>query len=138
MVFCGGGEIPPLGLENQSAGSRGPAWRRAGGDSSGRRGSAGGRGCFDGASGFDAGARVTVRTESRSARIFRGGHQRSPAGRRKFVEHASLFGGRGKKPSAGEPRGAEPTQGQQRQGGSGRSEERRVGKECRSRWSPYH
>ena len=24
------------------------------------------------------------------------------------------------------------------QGGYGRSEERRVGKECRSRWSPYH
>src|SRR3712207_8103695 len=24
------------------------------------------------------------------------------------------------------------------QGWSGRSEERRVGKECRSRWSPYH
>src|SRR3712207_9188454 len=24
------------------------------------------------------------------------------------------------------------------QGGGGRSEERRVGKECRSRWSPYH
>ena len=23
-------------------------------------------------------------------------------------------------------------------GGCGRSEERRVGKECRSRWSPYH
>ena len=23
-------------------------------------------------------------------------------------------------------------------GGEGRSEERRVGKECRSRWSPYH
>ena len=23
-------------------------------------------------------------------------------------------------------------------GGQGRSEERRVGKECRSRWSPYH
>ena len=23
-------------------------------------------------------------------------------------------------------------------GGKGRSEERRVGKECRSRWSPYH
>ena len=23
-------------------------------------------------------------------------------------------------------------------GASGRSEERRVGKECRSRWSPYH
>src|SRR3989454_11793317 len=23
-------------------------------------------------------------------------------------------------------------------GGDGRSEERRVGKECRSRWSPYH
>src|SRR2546425_9466790 len=26
----------------------------------------------------------------------------------------------------------------QRLGRSGRSEERRVGKECRSRWSPYH
>ena len=25
-----------------------------------------------------------------------------------------------------------------RSGGRGRSEERRVGKECRSRWSPYH
>src|SRR2546430_16814451 len=25
-----------------------------------------------------------------------------------------------------------------RSGGTGRSEERRVGKECRSRWSPYH
>ena len=25
-----------------------------------------------------------------------------------------------------------------RQTGTGRSEERRVGKECRSRWSPYH
>ena len=25
-----------------------------------------------------------------------------------------------------------------RPGGNGRSEERRVGKECRSRWSPYH
>src|SRR5260370_39097208 len=25
-----------------------------------------------------------------------------------------------------------------REGGMGRSEERRVGKECRSRWSPYH
>ena len=24
------------------------------------------------------------------------------------------------------------------EGKSGRSEERRVGKECRSRWSPYH
>src|SRR2546430_10146506 len=27
---------------------------------------------------------------------------------------------------------------QQSQTGKGRSEERRVGKECRSRWSPYH
>src|SRR5688572_32817033 len=26
----------------------------------------------------------------------------------------------------------------ERQGGALRSEERRVGKECRSRWSPYH
>ena len=29
-------------------------------------------------------------------------------------------------------------QGQATQGGDDRSEERRVGKECRSRWSPYH
>ena len=27
---------------------------------------------------------------------------------------------------------------QERSGKFGRSEERRVGKECRSRWSPYH
>ena len=27
---------------------------------------------------------------------------------------------------------------EERHGGVGRSEERRVGKECRSRWSPYH
>src|SRR3712207_8828938 len=30
------------------------------------------------------------------------------------------------------------TQGQETVIGSSRSEERRVGKECRSRWSPYH
>ena len=35
---------------------------------------------------------------------------------------------------------AEPLCGEhaQRAGYAGRSEERRVGKECRSRWSPYH
>src|SRR3712207_9312027 len=31
-----------------------------------------------------------------------------------------------------------PTTRPQRSGASRRSEERRVGKECRSRWSPYH
>src|ERR1039458_5549105 len=31
-----------------------------------------------------------------------------------------------------------PEEGRARQESHGRSEERRVGKECRSRWSPYH
>src|SRR2546427_11083273 len=31
-----------------------------------------------------------------------------------------------------------PGQGSQQKAAAGRSEERRVGKECRSRWSPYH
>src|SRR2546429_5423399 len=32
----------------------------------------------------------------------------------------------------------QPARGVRRQTQTGRSEERRVGKECRSRWSPYH
>ena len=32
----------------------------------------------------------------------------------------------------------EPVIGIMGKSGAGRSEERRVGKECRSRWSPYH
>ena len=51
---------------------------------------------------------------------------------------------------AEKPRGAQPAQKQAETGAAGvldhtvlmplmnRSEERRVGKECRSRWSPYH
>src|SRR5256885_4710464 len=35
-------------------------------------------------------------------------------------------------------RGAEPDDARIPQRGPSRSEERRVGKECRSRWSPYH
>ena len=31
-----------------------------------------------------------------------------------------------------------PSSDKEQQPGTGRSEERRVGKECRSRWSPYH
>src|SRR5260370_26665577 len=41
MVFRGGGEIPAHGLENQSAGSSGPAWRRCRWDPAGSRGPAG-------------------------------------------------------------------------------------------------
>ena len=46
-------------------------------------------------------------------------------------------------PSAGREmavaRGQEPASARHRRGGpDDRSEERRVGKECRSRWSPYH
>ena len=33
---------------------------------------------------------------------------------------------------------AEAKQGKKEVTGNNRSEERRVGKECRSRWSPYH
>src|SRR3712207_8903443 len=36
------------------------------------------------------------------------------------------------------PRGAGSPEGRDRVDQSVRSEERRVGKECRSRWSPYH
>ena len=32
----------------------------------------------------------------------------------------------------------QPANGAEWQKANGRSEERRVGKECRSRWSPYH
>src|SRR2546430_7128634 len=39
--------------------------------------------------------------------------------------------------TGGSPMGASPAQGQPPVP-STRSEERRVGKECRSRWSPYH
>src|SRR5260370_38936287 len=38
MAFRGGGEMPPLGLENQSAATCGPAWRLAGRDPAGGRG----------------------------------------------------------------------------------------------------
>src|SRR5688572_32464125 len=34
--------------------------------------------------------------------------------------------------------GVRPSTGSGRSPGANRSEERRVGKECRSRWSPYH
>src|SRR6266852_918168 len=112
MVFRSGGEIPPLGLENQSTGSCGPAWRRAGRDSSERGGFADRRVCVDAASSFDAGAGFAVRTESRSARIFRGGYLRNPAGDGKFLEHAVLLCAGEKGPSAGTTRGPEPTQGQ--------------------------
>ncbi len=111
MVFRGGGEIPPRGLENQSAGGRGPAWRSAGRDSSGRRGSADRRVCFDAASGFDAGAGFAIRTESGGARIFRGGHQRDPAGSREFSEHTNVFRAGEKGPSPGTPRRPEQAQG---------------------------
>src|SRR2546430_12329516 len=38
----------------------------------------------------------------------------------------------------GATRGAHSARAHGPDGGNGRSEERRVGKECRSRWSPYH
>ena len=41
-------------------------------------------------------------------------------------------------PASAEDEGLIPWSGRSLGEGSGRSEERRVGKECRSRWSPYH
>src|SRR3712207_1401663 len=53
-------------------------------------------------------------------------------GQRRYVEslsaYARQFLGQMNKPDVERIRGLSPT----------RSEERRVGKECRSRWSPYH
>src|SRR2546430_16835092 len=49
------------------------------------------------------------------------------------VEH-NRFCGRGEESLPGRHIGIYPA----RQKGRRRSEERRVGKECRSRWSPYH
>ena len=40
--------------------------------------------------------------------------------------------------AADQPENAELPSGETQGGTGGRSEERRVGKECRSRWSPYH
>src|SRR5690606_40874049 len=45
-------------------------------------------------------------------------------------------GGRGLSACERSPGGAAPNR--RRRGCGARSEERRVGKECRSRWSPYH
>src|ERR1051326_6731764 len=51
-----------------------------------------------------------------------------PGGRRKFQRRLSLQQLEGVRPFVAEKAGDAPE----------RSEERRVGKECRSRWSPYH
>src|SRR5256885_12611865 len=50
--------------------------------------------------------------------------------RRKAAEHSGQYCD-----SDGEQQGGQV---QHHRGFAGRSEERRVGKECRSRWSPYH
>src|SRR2546429_1335722 len=47
-------------------------------------------------------------------------------------------GARGRDRPAALPARSRADAPRQRVGGAGRSEERRVGKECRSRWSPYH
>ena len=50
---------------------------------------------------------------------------------------AGFFGGRASDSTEATPAAASTSK-QPIVIGSGRSEERRVGKECRSRWSPYH
>src|SRR3712207_7166916 len=45
---------------------------------------------------------------------------------------------KGRAAAAGSPRPAQPRDLRAGPRAAGRSEERRVGKECRSRWSPYH
>src|SRR5260370_10385058 len=103
MVFRGGGEIPALGLESQSAGSCCPPWRRGGRDSSGRRASAGRRVCVDAASGFDAGAELAVRTESRGPGIVCGGDLGKTAGCRKVNVNTAPFRAREKGPPTRPP-----------------------------------
>src|SRR5260370_14677251 len=116
MVFGGGGEISPRRLENQGAGSSGPAWRSAGRDTVGIGSSNRGGVCSDSTCGFDHGAGFAIRTEPRSARIFRGGQQRNPAGNREFSEHAIVWRAREKRPSAGTAGGPEQGSGRHREG----------------------
>src|SRR3712207_7368444 len=76
----------------------------------------------------------------------RGGHRRGPQNRRRgYVGlRDSAEGLRGDVPGRPRCRGGGPRKGARdgrrpgRPLGHRRSEERRVGKECRSRWSPYH
>src|SRR2546430_17724104 len=58
--------------------------------------------------------------------------RRPDRARRRGGDRAAHRAGRRGAASAPRPLGRD------RSGGRGRSEERRVGKECRSRWSPYH
>src|SRR3712207_781608 len=55
-----------------------------------------------------------------------------------FIEHESLYGQRGEVPDDGDFTVDFGKAAIRREGEDVRSEERRVGKECRSRWSPYH
>src|SRR5207302_5005293 len=72
VVLGGGAEISPSGLENQGAGSCGPAWWSAGRDHFGIRNSSRGGVCSDSAGSFDAGAGIAIRAEPGSARIIGG------------------------------------------------------------------
>jgi len=70
------------------------------------------------ASGFSPEPGIAIRTESRSTRIVRGGHQRDPASSRKLREHDSLFRAGKKGRRRGRRGGTEPAQEQQREGSS--------------------
>ena len=63
----------------------------------------------------------------------------SPGGKSEAKAGGAVGPGAGGAVGPGAPLGRNSAIGARRVlGGPGRSEERRVGKECRSRWSPYH
>ena len=83
------------------------------------------------------------RTQKKKKRLFLSSSTLTPLGKNKSentLESRDPVGQKQSEESAGQ---SESTRwkgkyGASHRGGLGRSEERRVGKECRSRWSPYH
>src|SRR2546426_7957485 len=96
---------------------------------------------------------LRLEREPRGLETTRGGAERLlPLGVRRLIENAGLAHARGDRieriersherfAAGGQPGGDRPLLGARESAAaaqSARSEERRVGKECRSRWAPYH
>src|SRR2546430_6079592 len=73
-----------------------------------------------------------------SSDLFRRHHRAGNTARDAAVVHAAILGGVGRAVRAAHPRAGGIAGGGFFGRRRNRSEERRVGKECRSRWSPYH
>src|SRR5256885_1134926 len=82
---------------------------------------------------------TTVVQNIHNTRINNVGNVTNIANNPHFEPRRPDFPQQGGDPRPGDPRSGDPRSGDPRSGGmAARSEERRVGKECRSRWSPYH